>query len=92
MKKKLLILGLAGTLLFSGLSVSAAVNECGHPSRDERVGTESRNGIACSNPTHINCTIYDFYKIETITCRYCQKRIKIIETYLYTYHTFTSSN
>ena len=92
MKKKLIVLGMAGALLFSGLSVSAAVNECGHPSVTEYGGTELRNGRACSNSTHTGCTLYDQYKIEVVVCHYCYKEISRVETLLGDYHTFTASN
>lgn len=78
MKKKLIVLGMAGALLFSGLSVSAAVNdECGHPSRTEYVGTETRNPRECG--IHGNCTVWEFWRIETTVCHYCQQKIIIIE-------------
>lgn len=73
MKKKLIVLGMAGALLFSGLSVSAAVNVCGHPARTEYVGTETDHPAECEE--HTNCTVYYLYRVESVVCHYCQVEI-----------------
>lgn len=90
MKKKLLILGLAGTLLFSGLSVFAAVNDdnCGHPSYTEYVSPEYRNWRACSDPAHGDCTTYEIYTIRTVKCHYCPIILYKEEIFRGVHHTF----
>ena len=68
MKKKLVVLGLAGALLFSGLSVSAATSKCGHPAVSYYNGTEN-SVLTCLE--HTNCELHITYGVEYATCHYC---------------------
>ena len=86
MKRKLAIFGLAGVLLFSGISVSAATNGCGHPSTTTYYATENRNPKTCRE--HENCTKYEVHSIKAVVCHYCFVTIyeesKLTDSY---YHT-----
>lgn len=75
MKKKLIVLGMAGALLFSGLSVSAAANDCRHPSYTTYVDTETRYFKQCRE--HSDCIVYGVYKVEATVCHYCQRTINM---------------
>lgn len=82
MKKKLVILGLAGALLFSGLSVSAMTDECRHPKITTCSGTE-RYRTTCSVE---DCVAYDVYGVTADVCEYCNRTLKEVKVFLYTEH------
>ncbi|MCM1117839.1 MAG: hypothetical protein NC543_00525 [bacterium] len=84
MKKKLVIFGLAGMLLFSGFSVYAATNGCGHPATTTSYPTERRDFRKCSE--HYRCEVYDLYGLEVVECHSCFQVVIIKETKLDTYH------
>ena len=69
MKRKLAIFGMAGVLLFSGISVSAATNVCGHPSTTTYTGTVNKYPETCKE--HANCTKYKVYGYKAVVCHSC---------------------
>lgn len=85
MKRKLAFLGLAGVLLFSGISVSAATNACGHPSTTTYYATENRNYRDCTE--HPNCRKYEVHGIKAVVCHYCGVTIHSESNYLRDGHT-----
>lgn len=85
MKKKLIILGLAGVMLFSGISVLAATNACGHPAVTISYPTENRNYRKCSQ--HNRCEVYELYGLKVAECHNCFQSFIITETKLDTVHT-----
>lgn len=85
MKKKLVIFGLAGMLLFSGFSVCAATNGCRHPATSTSYATENRNFRKCTE--HYRCEVYDLYGLEVVQCHSCFQAFIIKETKIRTVHT-----
>ena len=84
MKRKLAIFGLAGVLLFSGISVSAATNECGHPSTTTYTGTVNKYPAKCSQ--HTDCTVYEVYGYKAVVCHKCFETIVYEEEPLNRYY------
>ncbi|MCM1118116.1 MAG: hypothetical protein NC543_01980 [bacterium] len=68
MKKKMAILGLAGALLCSGISVFAASDQCGHPAVTLYYG-EEYTYEKCQ--MHDKCTVRKNYLVEYATCHSC---------------------
>lgn len=82
MKKKLAILGLAATMVFSGLGITAAAADCGHPSSTTYYAQERRAS---------NCTLHgggckDVYNITAVVCHFCGRTFQKTETYSHTEH------
>ena len=83
MKRKLAIFGLAGVLLFSGIGVSAATNECGHPSPATHTGTVKKDPEVCTE--HVNCTKYKEYGYKALYCDSCEMTFYYAENFLNRY-------
>ena len=84
MKKKLFIFGVAGVLLLSGISVSAATSACGHPSFTISYPTENRNYRQCRE--HYRCEVYDLYGLKVRECHNCFQSTILEETKLDSVH------
>lgn len=69
MKKKIAILGLAGALLFSGISAFAAADQCGHPAVTLYYGEETVS-LPCPD-RHKNCNYSEVQLVEYATCHSC---------------------
>ncbi|MCM1118967.1 MAG: hypothetical protein NC543_06365 [bacterium] len=85
MKRKLAFLGLAGVLLFSGISVSAASDTCGHPASTTYYTTVNKNYKECKE--HENCQVYEIHGVKAYVCHYCGVTVHSETTFLRHGHT-----
>lgn len=82
MKKKMAILALTATMVFSGLSITAAAADCGHPSSTTYYAQENR----ASNCTQHGGGCKDVYNITAVVCHSCGGTFHKTETYSHTVH------